>query len=129
MFVKIKLSEKTEKVGNAHKTEAGKTFSLLHKCRIRAEYAENSAKMYDLSTKFSGGIYKIYNKNEGVKKMVKNISSDTTNSLDIFLIIIDNILYWSKCRCQFQLEFSTKAGGISAFSAEGNGIFMETEGK
>lgn len=32
-----------------------------------AEYAENSAKMYDLSTKFSGGIYKIYNKNEGVK--------------------------------------------------------------
>ena len=76
-----------------------------------AEYAENSAKMYDLSTKFSGGIYKIYNKNEGVKKMVKNI------------------LYWSKCRCQFQLEFSTKARGISAFSAEGNGIFMETEGK
>ena len=84
---------------------------------------------FDLSTKFSGGIYKIYNKNGGVKKMVKNISSDTTNSLDIFLIIIDNILYWSKCRCQFQLEFSTKAGGISAFSAEGNGIFMETEGK
>lgn len=38
-----------------------------------AEYAENSAKMYDLSTKISGGIYKIYNKNEGVKKMVKNI--------------------------------------------------------
>ena len=35
LFVKIKLSEKTEKVGNAHKTEAGKTFSLLHKCRIR----------------------------------------------------------------------------------------------
>ena len=93
------------------------------------EYTENSAKMYDLSTKFSGGIYKIYNKNGAVKKMVKNISSDTTNSLDIFLIIIDNILYWSKCRCQFQLEFSTKAGGISAFSAEGNGIFMETEGK
>ena len=37
------------------------------------EYTENSAKMYDLSTKISGGIYKIYNKNEGVKKMVKNI--------------------------------------------------------
>ena len=86
------------------------------------EYTENSAKMYDLSVKLSGRIYKIYNKNGGVKKMVKNISSDTTNS-------IDNILYWSKCRCQFQLEFSTKAGGISAFSAEGNGIFMETEGK
>lgn len=34
------------------------------------EYTENSAKMYDLSTKISGGIY---NKNEGVKKMVKNI--------------------------------------------------------
>lgn len=96
------------------------------------EYAENFAKMYDLSAKLSDRIYKIYkiyNKNRGVKKMVKNISSDTTNSLDIFLIIIDNILYWSKCRCQFQLEFSTKAGGISAFSAEGNGIFVETEGK
>ncbi len=93
------------------------------------EYTENSAKMYDLSVKLSGRICKIYNKNGGVKKMVKNISSDTTNSLDNFLIIIDNILYWSKCRCQFQLEFSTKAGGISAFSAEGNGIFMETEGK
>ena len=92
------------------------------------EYAENFAKMYDLSAKLSDRIYKIYNKNRGVKKMVKNISSDTTNSLDIFLIIIDNILYWSKCRCQFQLEFS-KAGGISAFSAEGNGIFVETEGK
>ena len=26
------------------------------------EYAENSAKMYDLYTKLSGGIYKIYNK-------------------------------------------------------------------
>ena len=90
------------------------------------EYAENFAKMYDLSAKLSD---RIYNKNRGVKKMVKNISSDTTNSLDIFLIIIDNILYWSKCRCQFQLEFSTKAGGISAFSAEGNGIFVETEGK
>ena len=74
-------------------------------------------------------LFPLYNKNGGVKKMVKNISSDTTNSLDNFLIIIDNILYWSKCRCQFQLEFSTKAGGISAFSAEGNGIFMETEGK
>lgn len=35
LFVKIKLSEKMERVGNAHKTEAGKTFSLLHKCRIR----------------------------------------------------------------------------------------------
>lgn len=69
MFVKIKLSEKMEKVGNAHKTEAGKTFSLL----TNTEYTENSAKMYDLSTKISGGIYKIYNKNEGVKKMVKNI--------------------------------------------------------
>lgn len=34
LFVKIKLSEKMEKVGNAHKTEAGKTFSLLHKYRI-----------------------------------------------------------------------------------------------
>lgn len=87
------------------------------------EYAENFAKMYDLSAKLSDRIYKIYNKNRGVKKMVKNISSDTTNSLDIFLIIIDNILYWSKCRCQFQLEFSTKAGGISAFSAEGNWHF------
>lgn len=61
--------------------------------------------------------------------MVKIYRQIPTNSLDIFLIIIDNILYWSKCRCQFQLEFSTKAGGISAFSAEGNGIFMETEGK
>ena len=92
------------------------------------EYAENSVKMYDLSAIMNDKIYKIHNKNRGVKKMVKNISSDTTNSLDIFLIIIDNILYWSKCRCQFQLEFSTKAGGISAFSAEGDGIFMETEG-
>lgn len=125
MFVKIKLSEKTEKVGNAHKTEEAKTFPFC----TNTEYAENFAKMYDLSVKLSGRICKIYNKNGDVKKMVKNISSDTTNSLDNFLIIIDNILYWSKCRCQFQLEFSTKAGGISAFSAEGNGIFMETEGK
>lgn len=79
------------------------------------EYAENFAKMYDLSAKLSDRIYKIYNKNRGVKKMVKNISSDTTNSLDIFLIIIDNILYWSKCRCQFQLEFSTKAEDFGFF--------------
>ena len=93
------------------------------------EYTENSAKMYDLSVKLSGRIYKIHNKNGGVKKMVKNISSDTTNSLDNFLIIIDNILYWSKCRCLFRSEFSTKAGKISAFSAEETGIFMETEGK
>lgn len=41
------------------------------------EYAENFAKMYDLSAKLSDRIYKIYNKNRGVKKMVKNISSDT----------------------------------------------------
>lgn len=37
------------------------------------EYAENFAKMYDLSAKLSDRIYKIYNKNRGVKKMVKNI--------------------------------------------------------
>lgn len=73
MFVKIKLSEKTEKVGNAHKTEAGKTFPFC----TNTEYAENFAKMYDLSAKLSDRIYKIYNKNRGVKKMVKNISSDT----------------------------------------------------
>ena len=36
------------------------------------EYAENSAKMYDLFAKLSGGIYKIHNKNGGVKKMVGN---------------------------------------------------------
>lgn len=38
-------------------------FLLLH----------NYTDFIDLSTKISGGIYKIYNKNEGVKKMVKNI--------------------------------------------------------
>ena len=69
MFVKIKLSEKTEKVGNAHKPKQAKLFPFC----TNTEYTENSAKMYDLSTKISGGIYKIYNKNEGVKKMVKNI--------------------------------------------------------
>ena len=37
------------------------------------EYAENFAKMYDLSVKLSGRICKIYNKNGDVKKMVKNI--------------------------------------------------------
>ena len=37
------------------------------------EYTENSVKMYDLSTELSGETYKIYNKNGGVKKMVKNI--------------------------------------------------------
>ena len=73
-----------------------------------AEYAENSAKMYDLSAKLSDRIYKIYNKNRGVKKMVKNISSDTTNSLDIFLIIIDNILYWRNADVSFSLNFQQK---------------------
>lgn len=63
--------------------------------------------------------------------MVKNISSDTTNSLDIFLIIIDNIWYWNQCRCLFWTEFLTKEGQACFlhFLQGRNGIFMETEGK
>ena len=80
------------------------------------EYTENSAKMYGLSTKFSGGIYKIYNKNGGVKKMVKNISSDTTNSHDIYCIGVNADVSFSLNFQQKPEEFRLFRQKETAFS-------------
>lgn len=128
MYAVLLLSEKMEKAGNAVKSKQSRFFLFC----TNTEYKDNCVELHDLSLKLNRKAYKTHNENEGIKIMLKNISADTTNSLDIFLIFIDNIMYWSKCGCLFWSEFlpkGKKSFVLFIFLQRRNSIFMETEGK